>query len=136
MSTATVNGVEQKTTKSNKTYWRVNLGGIGWASTFDTKIGKLCEDHKGQDIEVETEKNGDFTNIKSASVARGTSAPAGTRDALIVRQVALKAAVEYANALRPSMTSTTEDIIANAKEFAKWIMAEEEPEPVDPDLPL
>ncbi len=137
MSTVLVKDTEQKTTKTGKTYWRVNLDGIGWASTFSATIGKLCADHKGEELAVETEKNGDFTNIKSAALIQAAAVPGGPvpqRDALIVRQVALKAAVEYANALRPSVTSTTEDIIANAAAFAAWILGEQDPpEPFDPD---
>ena len=134
MTLATVSAVEAKKTQSGKAYWRVQLDGVGWASTWDVAVAKLCEARKGQELDIETEKTGDqgqFTNIKTAKLppATGAGAPS-SRDALIVREVALKAAVERFAGVQASDA----DVVSTASAYVAWLLGEAEPpEPFDPD---
>ncbi len=137
MPMALVKEVEPKRTQSGKDYWRANIAGVGWASTFDSKIGKLLADHKGSEVDVTTEKNGNYTNILSAVAPHAESSGVGgdvpQRDVLIVRQVALKAAVERS----AGAGLTDKDITDSAQFFADWMLGGgEPPEPFNPEPPF
>lgn len=133
MALATVKACEQKETKGGKTYWRVQFAPGGWASTFSATIGRLCEKSKDEKVEVELENNGDFTNIKAVSAVKASSAASGGKDDRIVREVALKAAVEIAIA---SQRMDAGWIFAIAGAFVDWINGEESDPPEPDEIPL
>jgi hypothetical protein len=96
-------------------------------STFDSTIGRLLEEAKGKLIDVEIKENGGFKNIEAASPHLSSqSLPQRQRDPsdsrLIVRQVALKCAVELAAAGKIPMDS----VRAYADRCVLWIYEQSE----------
>ena len=131
-----IKACEPKTTGSGKPYWRAQLQPGGWASTFDTKIGATLMANVGNDIEVTTVKSDDgkYTNITAAKAVPQSGGPASSRDLLIVKEVALKAAVER---FAGNANATDLDIIATAAVFTRWLLEPALEEEVwDPEAPV
>ena len=97
-------------------------------STFDGTIGKILEESKGKFVDIELVQNGDFTNIEAVSPHTNGQAmpPQRQRDPsdsrLIVRQVALKCAVELAAAGKIPMDT----VRAYADRCVLWIYEQSE----------
>jgi hypothetical protein len=99
-------------------------------STFDSAIGRILEESKGKLVDVEIKENGGFKNIEAVAphVSNGSEArspqrqrdPADSR--LIVRQVALKAAVDLVAAKVIPMDLCK----ATADKFVQWIYEQSE----------
>ena len=129
MTKATVKAVEEKQSSKGRTYWRIQLQPGGWGSSFNPKVGKVCSENIGRELDLTTSQNGQYLNVDDvvAPPAGSTSGGGTDRDHLIVRQVALKAAVELAVS---SQTTDTGWIFATAGSFVDWINgASEPPEP-------
>jgi len=81
------------------------------------KLGLILNDRNYQDI-VSIEP-AEVPASYPASESGGGSPPGGTRDKLILAQVALKCAVEFAKG-KPKMT--VNDVIAGANDFEGWLL--------------
>jgi hypothetical protein len=96
-------------------------------STFDTKLGAFLQANVGALVDIETEQTERGSNLKSARVhaeeVRGAT-NGGSREMTIAREVALKAAVEWASTSREPLTWN--DIILAADKFTAWIVASDE----------
>jgi hypothetical protein len=60
----TILGVEQKTTKTNKTMWTANTS-AGKMSTFEKALADQLNLAIGKTLKVDVEVNGSFKNLKS-----------------------------------------------------------------------
>jgi len=130
--TVTVGSVAKKKGNTNNRDWvRYSLMDeddkfVG--STFDKKIGEALDEYAGKSVEVDLDvKQGekgklyDLTAVRLA-VGGGSNGSAPTpaeKHSTIVREVALKAAVDHA----PAGTSVG-DVLATADAFVAWINGE------------
>lgn len=136
--TVTVGSVAKKTgTTNGKTWTRYSLMDdddkfVG--STFDKHIFDALEGYGGKAIEVDLDvrdgERGKLYDLKAVRLANGNgSAPSpAEKHSTIVREVALKAAVDYWGGLGVD-SRTPDDVIALADRFVAWINGE--PPPAD-----
>jgi hypothetical protein len=129
-ATVKISDVKVKEGQGTKGPWQLFAlidGNGNRHSTFDTKLGAFLQANVGALVDIETEQTERGSNLKSARVhaeeVRGASNGA-QRDTLIVREVALKAAVEWAQGQREPLSWN--DIILAADKFTAWITAQDE----------
>lgn len=134
----TVGSVETKSGESGDRKWRryglkdEDDRFIG--STFSSTVGKFLQEHEGKRVEVDVEeKEGrdgvtlrDLLDARepSASASAGGEAAGPTpaeKHTTIAREVALKAAVEYAASLEGPGQIGTEGVITIANKFLAYI---------------
>jgi len=129
----TVVYAERKVAPGGGKYWRVGLKGEdGTTRFFNTSsfVGRIGE---VATIEV-SEREWKKAMGGEAEAARPVRAAveASGRDVLILKQVALKSAVEYASS-RPQESWKAEDILALAERFVEWLVVYLPP--VEPEGP-
>lgn len=129
--TVTVGSIQTKTGKNGDRTWRrfslLDPDDKFVGSTFSGTVGKFLQEHEGQRIEVDIEeKQGESGTLRDLIDAREvvttTAEPTVSpteKHSTIIREVALKAAVEYAAIAGPSVTVDQTLIIAD--KFASWI---------------
>lgn len=129
--TVTVGSIQTKTGKNGDRTWRrfslLDPDDKFVGSTFSGTVGKFLQEHEGQRIEVDIEeKQGESGTLRDLIDAReavtATAEPTVSpteKHSTIIREVALKAAVEYAAIAGPDVTVDQTLIIAD--KFAAWI---------------
>lgn len=71
-----INSIEEKTTKANKPYLRLDTN-VGWLSSFDAQSNSELRKCVGKEVLCEVEDSGQFKNIKHfiEVVGEATSTP-------------------------------------------------------------